>query len=130
MKEMLLAVDDFNQPKTIENEDAYAMQLHHSISGRRGSRVCDTKTEGLAFEIKRFRFSELKDASQTIMNELVLHCQKYIPEIYIESINIIPDGEDKLFIYVNTSGKIVTESSIIFLVENDEPELLVNLISK
>ena len=126
MIELAFDVDNFNKPKTYENGDAKAIQLHHSLSAKQTTSL----TQGLAFEIRRYRFNEIDGASSTIENDLRAHCMKYLPDIYIESLQVQVVNSNNLYILLTiVDDATKSDNTIVFSVSNKVTQLLVDLVN-
>lgn len=126
MIELAFDVDNFNKPKEYKDGDAKAIQLHHSLSAKQTTSL----TKGLAFEIRRYRFNEIQGAASTIENSLREHCTKYLPEIYIEALQVQIVNNNSLYILLTLLDETTqTDNTIVFSVSNKVTQLLVDLVS-
>lgn len=125
MKELLLDVDNFNTPKVLNHVDGEAEQLLNMLVGRKDVRV----TPGVAFEVRRYRFKELKESISSIENDFREHCNKYLPGIYIDSLHVRARTEESLLMVMTIIEKETNAArNIIFNIEDKKTSLLIKLI--
>ena len=124
-KEVLFDVDSFNTPKVLEGADANAQLLYNALMCSRDTRI----TQGIAYEIRRFRFEELKTAISTIENTLRDYCTQYIPDIYVSSIKTHARTSTSILLSIEIIDETTKDNrNIIFSVEEKNSKLLVDLI--
>lgn len=126
MVELTLDIDNFNKPRTLSGSKANAAQIEESLLGKRDSHV----TDGVMFMISRYRFKEFTQAMADIKRDLESYCSKYLPNIYIQSIDVKTKTNTSLYVYIYLTDIVESETSVIvFSVEQQKNELLVNLIN-
>lgn len=128
MQEALLGVDCFNTPEIKKGIDADAQVLRTMLMTRRDCHV----TEGIGFELSRFRFTDLESSASTIEHELREHCLKYLPDIYIDKINISRRDAKHLLMVISIIDRNTNKPKSVFLNMKEEipSKLLLDIIEK
>lgn len=128
MREALFAVDCFNTPDIKKGVDADAQVLRNMLMARRDCHV----TNGIGFELSRYRFTDIESSASVIENELREHCLKYLPEIYIDKLNIKRRSSKQLLIAISIVNKDSGKQKSVFLnmTEDIPSKLLLDIIQK
>lgn len=128
MQEPLFAIDCYNRPEVKTEIDADAQVLRNMLMTRRNCHV----TDGVGFEISRFRFNDLEKSASTIENELREHCLKYLPNIYIDSVKINKRNNKQLLLAITIVNKNTNKTKSVFLNMTEEvpSKLLLDIIQK
>lgn len=124
-KELLFAIDNFNTPKKLDDTLSNSQLLYYALMGRDDTRV----TEGLMYQLKKYRFKDLTEAIGTISSTLSDYCSMHIPNLIINDISVQPRTETSIILVVDVIDKLTTDNrKIIFNVTDSNTKLLVDLI--
>lgn len=128
MQEALFAVNCFNTPEIKQGVDAEAQLLRNMLMARRDCHV----TNGVGFELSRFRFTDIETSSSTIEHELREHCLKYLSEIYIDKFDVKRRGAKHLLISISIVNQNTGKQKSVFLnmTEDIPSKLLLDIIQK
>ena len=125
--ELLLSIDQFNKPKTVSGVEAEALLVQTLFMMKRGSHPLHPN---MGFEAQRYRIKDIEENALNIQNDFRAHCTEYLPNIYIDGMEIKRTGEKTLFIGIaiaNTNNQ--TKSSFVFKLKEENGILLSEILN-
>lgn len=126
MKEYLLDVDSFNQPKVLSGKDADIQLVYNALMRRED----DSFLDNLSYMIQRFRFKELNESISEIQNTLLEYCRTKIPTVNINDITIKKRTDTSFYLIIEILNDDDNETSnMIFDVKQEKDKLLVDILN-
>lgn len=126
MKEYLLDVDSFNQPKVLSGKDANIQLVYNALMRRED----DSFLDNLSYMIQRFRFKELNESISEIQNTLLEYCRTKIPTVNINDITIKKRTDTSFYLIIEILNDDDNETSnMIFDVKQEKDKLLVDILN-
>lgn len=126
MKEYLLDVDSFNQPKVLSGKDADIQLVYNALIRRED----DSFLDNLSYMIQRFRFKELNESISEIQNTLLEYCRTKIPTVNINDITIKKRTDTSFYLIIEILNDDDNETSnMIFDVKQEKDKLLVDILN-
>lgn len=123
--ELLFDVNDFNEPAYASGSDADALLLHNVLLGRDDSHI----TRGVGFNIQKYRFKEITNSVGEITTELNNHCAKYVPHIYIDSLQAQTTTGENIILLINIKNLTSGESkNVYFNITSTSTKMLVDIM--